>query len=292
MLSYNKGFQREVDCHNFDLDSYRNKVKKSFHIKSDYGYLLSCELVDNLQQTHQQKTDQKPQQKIQSQQSEYHNKKIVILCHGLGFAKYGSIKYMELFLRLGYSVLMYDHRNHGQSGKAFTSMGFFEQQDLKRVVDWCYEKFGPDCSIITHGESMGASTVLLHLGIDNRVKCVIADCPYSDLKLLLKHQLKQYYHLPRFLIPVESSLTYLRAGFKYQQVSPIKVVSQTEVPILFIHGKRDNFVPTSMSKQMYQAKSKNKALYLVAKARHAGSYCQNKEGYEKRVAEFLQKFMK
>jgi fermentation-respiration switch protein FrsA (DUF1100 family) len=271
MLSYAKGFQREVDCHKFDLATYQNMVKRSFHIRSDYGYLLSCELVNSPNDT---------------------GKKIAILCHGLGYARYGSIKYMDLFLKLGFSVLMYDHRNHGESGKAFTTMGFYEKYDLKRVVDWCYQRYGPDCHIITHGESMGASTVLLHLGIDNRIKCAIADCPYSDLKQLLRHQLKQYYHLPKCLIPVENKLNYLRAGFRYQQVSPIRVVSHTEIPVLFIHGKWDSFVPSSMSRQMYLLKPCNKGLYLVAKARHADSYCRNKEGYDKRVAEFLNKYMK
>lgn len=271
MLSYAKGFQREVDCRKFDLNTYQNKVKRTFHIKSDYGYLLCCELVECPEHT---------------------GKKIAILCHGLGYARYGSIKYLDLFLNLGFSVLMYDHRNHGESGKALTTMGFYEKYDLKRVVDWCYERYGPNCQIITHGESMGASTVLLHLGIDPRVKCAIADCPYSDLKQLLRHQLKHYYHLPRFLIAVENRLNYLRAGFRFQQVSPISVMSRTNTPVLFIHGKWDSFVPAGMSKQMYALKPRNKALYLVAKARHAGSYCQNKEGYEQRVADFLRQYIK
>jgi len=208
------------------------------------------------------------------------------------YAKYGSIKYIEMFQKLGFAVLIYDHRNHGESGKAFTTMGFYEKYDLKRIIDWCVEQYGPDCRILTHGESMGAATVLMHLDIDDRVMCAIADCAYSDLKLLLCHQLRQYYHLPRFLIPLESCLTYLRAGFWYRQVSPVQVIGQVNTPVLFIHGKRDNFVPASMSKQMYSVKKDHKAIYLVAGARHADSYCTNKEGYEARVCYFVQKYMK
>jgi fermentation-respiration switch protein FrsA (DUF1100 family) len=170
-------------------------------------------------------------------------------------------------------------------------MGYFEKYDLRRIVDWCCEKYGTDCRIVTHGESMGAATVLMHLEIDSRVDCVIADCGYSDLKQLLCHQLKQYYHLPCFLIPVESFITYLRAGFWYEEVSPIKVVKQTEIPILFIHGKIDNLVPADMSRQMYALKMKNKAIYLVAGARHAQSFCTNKEGYERVVNKFIQAYL-
>lgn len=274
MLSYDKGFQREVNCKKFDLKTYRSMEKQAFFIRSNYGYTLSCELVEC------------PQLKEQKE------KQVAILCHGLGYAKYGSIKYLEMFLKLGFSVLMYDHRNHGQSGKAFTSMGFYEKQDLKLVVDWCYERYGEECRVITHGESMGASTVLLHLGIDNRVRCAIADCAYSDLILLIRHQLKEYYHLPCFVIPYVSCMTYLRAGFWYKEVSPVKTICEVDTPVLFIHGKRDNLVPADMSRQMYECKRKNKAIYLVAKARHAESFCRDKTGYERRVRKFLDLYMK
>jgi fermentation-respiration switch protein FrsA (DUF1100 family) len=275
MLSYEKGFKREVTCGKFNAKAYDNGIKKAFTIYSDYGYALSCELLSP----------------DSDSSNEAKGKRIAVLCHGLGYAKYGSLKYAELFLKLGFTVLIYDHRNHGLSGKAHTSMGYYEKYDLKKVIDWCFMQYGADCKIVTHGESMGAATVLLHLGIDDRVNCVIADCAYSDLKQLLRHQLKQYYHLPRFLIPVESCITYLRAGFWYKEVSPIKIVSQTEIPILFIHGKIDNLVPARMAKQMYASKKVNKAIYLVAGAKHAESFCINREEYEKRVEGFLKVFL-
>lgn len=273
-LSCDKIFDREASQGNFDTKWYQATEKKKFKLNSDFGYCISCELLFPL----------KPE-------GSSSDKKIAILCHGLGYTKYGSLKYVDMFLRLGFTVLIYDHRNHGLSGKAHTSMGHFEKYDLKKIIDWCYERYGNDCSIVTHGESMGAATVLMHLGIDQRVKCAISDCSYSDLKQLLRHQLKQYYHLPCVLIPIESCITYLRAGFWYGEVSPIKIVAQIDTPILFIHGKIDNLVPSSMSKDMYTCKKDKKAIYLVAGARHAGSCCTNREGYEKRVKEFLTTYL-
>lgn len=266
----------EVKCKKIDSQVYNSWNRKNFHLKSMFGYVLSCELI--------KAADKKEETGAV--------KKIAILCHGLGCAKYDSIKYTEMFLKLGFTVVIYDHRNHGLSGKAFTSMGHYEKYDLKKVVDWCYANFGGNCKIVTHGESMGAATVLMHLDIDDRVSCVIADCSYSDLGLLLRHQLKTFYHLPYFLIPVVSCITYLRAGFWFYNVSPIKAIYRSEVPVLLIHGKRDNFVPTEMSKQMYACKKKNKAIYLVAKAKHAESFCVNKEGYQRRVEDFLKKYFK
>lgn len=277
MLPYGKGYQREVRCNKVNSEEYYSWDKEIFTLKSNYGYLLSCERLDGRDSIAKEKSENK--------------KKIAILCHGLGYAKYSGIKYATMFFRLGYQIIIYDHRNHGYSGKAHTSMGYYERYDLKRIVDWCMDRYGTDCEIITHGESMGAATVLLHLGIDHRIKGAIADCAYSDLTQLLCHQMKQFYHLPCCLIPVESFLTYLRAGFWFNEVSPIRVVRRSFTPVLFIHGKIDNMVPAEMTRQMYRSKKKNKAIYLVAKAKHAQSYRMNPEGYEKVVGKFLSHYV-
>ena len=268
-LSNNRIYRIGAKTGRFNETVYKNSMKKQFMILSDYGYFLSCEVLEP------EEADRIP---------------IAILCHGYSQGKYRSLMYAEIFLKLGFRVIIYDHRNHGLSGKAFTSMGYYEKYDLKKIVDWCYDTYGPDCKIITHGESMGAATSLLHLDIDNRVLCTIADCTYSDLKELLKYQLKHYYHMPIFLIPLESFITFLRAGFWYGQVSPISVVRKVDTPILFIHGKKDKYVPTEMSVKMYKAKRNNKGLYLIAGAAHAQSCVTDKNGYEKVLRRFLKKY--
>lgn len=273
-LTCDKVYQREAERGKFNAEAYQALRKTKFNLTSDYGYVISCEQLET-----------------ESAGENNPDRKIAILCHGFSYAKYGCLIYAEVYLKLGFTVIIYDHRNHGLSGKAFTSMGHFEKHDLKKVVDWCCKQYGKECTIVTHGESMGAATVLLHLGIDNRVKCAVADCAYSDLKELLRHQSKQYYHLPHFLILVESLITYLRAGFWYREVSPIKIVRQTDTPILFIHGKKDCYVPTVMSKQMYACKRGRKAIYLVAGAKHAESCFKNRSGYEKVVEKFLKTYL-
>ncbi|HHT57724.1 alpha/beta hydrolase [Herbinix luporum] len=251
-------------------ERYKKIKKKQFMVLSDYGYKLSCELLIP---------------------AYWNNKNIAILCHGFSQCKYKSLIYAEIFIKMGFAVLIYDHRNHGLSGKAYTSMGYYEKYDLKKLVDWCLKAYGSDCKIITHGESMGATTVLLHLGIDDRVICTIADCAYSDLKELLIHQLKSYYHLPKLLIPIESFITYLRAGFRYEDVSCESVIRKVKTPVLFIHGKKDSYVPAIMSKKMYKSKERNKALYLVAGAGHGKSCIVNPKGYEEKVEKFVKKYI-
>lgn len=298
-LSYDSICKTEEKRGRFNRSKYDAMHKQEFMLVSDFGYLLSCVMLMP-EPFNTANDDIKIKPDSQKDSDRYNNehkshpgsaRKIVILCHGFNGSKYASLIYAEMFLQMGYTVIIYDHRNHGLSGKAFTSMGYYERFDLKKVIDWCCRKFGEDCTIATHGESMGGATVLLHLEIDDRVKCVIADCAYSDLTQLLRHQLKRFYHFPQFLVPLESMLTYLRAGFKYKQVSPIQAVRSTNTPILFIHGKRDNYVPTRMSRQMYDAKRDRKAIYLVSQARHAQSFLINSTGYKRVVEGFLKAYL-
>lgn len=278
VIKYDKLYQREIQEGRLTEKVYQGWSKKDFIIKSRYGYDLSCQMIND---------------EISSRQFESPNTKlrIAIICHGYTCGKYSSMMYAELFLKRGITVLTYDHRNHGLSGKAHTSMGYYEKFDLQTVIDWCFETYGTNISIVAHGESMGAATVLSHLAIDGRIRCVIADCSYSDLRKQVKHLLKYRYHIPKFpFLYLARFIIRLRAGFWIDDVVPIDGAVRSNAPILFIHGLEDNFVPCSMSKEMYDAKPDRKELYLAPNARHAESCQKNREEYGQFVNDFLDKY--
>ncbi len=278
VIDYEELYQRELEEGRLTDKIYQGWDKEDFIIRSRYGYNLSCQLINN---DTSKKQVGNPSGKM----------KIAIICHGYTCGKYSSMMYADLFLKRGITVLTYDHRNHGLSGKAFTSMGYYEKFDLQTIIDWCYEEFGTNLAIVTHGESMGAATVLSHLAIDGRVRCTIADCSYSNLKKLLLHQLKKYHHLPQFpFLAIASILIKLRAGFWIDDVVPLDGAVQSNAPILFIHGLEDDYVPCSMSKDMYDAKLDKKELYLAPNAMHAQSCQKNRVEYEKVLNDFLDQY--
>lgn len=278
VIDKDKLYQREIAEGRMTEKIYQSWNRKDIVIKSRYGYDISCQIINN-----------------EISQEQFHqtsNKiKFAIICHGYTCGKFSSMMYAELFLKRGITVITYDHRNHGLSGKAYTSMGYYEKFDLQTIVDWCFEKYGTNLSIVTHGESMGAATVLTHLAIDGRVRCAISDCSYSNLNELIKHLLRHHYHLPKHpFMPVARLIIRLRAGFWIDDVVPIDGVVQSNAPILFIHGLEDNYVPCSMSKDMFDAKPDKKELYLVPNAAHAQSCQKNREEYEQVINDFLDQF--
>ena len=217
------------------------------------------------------------------------SKKAVILSHGITYTLYGSVKYMKMFMDLGFNVFIYDHRHHGRSGGKNTTFGFFEKHDLKAVTDWVEMRIGNGAKIGTHGESMGAAISLQHAAIDPRIEFVIEDCSFNCLNSLLAYRLKEDYRIPPFLVmPEVRWITRLLTGMVIKEVSPENSVKEIQAPVLFIHGEKDDFIPPVMAQALFSNKLKGpKKLYLAPDAGHAESYWNNPNKYAEEVVAFL-----
>jgi len=211
----------------------------------------------------------------------------VIITHGITFSLYGSVKYIDLFRKRGWNILLYDHRAHGRSGGHFKTYGFYEKHDLKAWTDWVGNR-GEVVAVM--GESYGAAVALQAAPLIPEVAFIVADCAFSDLPSLLKYHLKHDYHLPAFpLYHLSDLLARLRAGFSYEQVNPLTIITNQNIriPILFTHGEQDDFTPTQMSVNMYNIYPGPKRLYLSPGAGHGLAFWTHPAEYDEQVGEFL-----
>lgn len=216
--------------------------------------------------------------------------KTVIISHGFTFSRYESYKFANLFYKRGYNILLYDLRNHGESGGSNTTFGFYEKFDLKALVDCALARLPSGGTVGTVGESLGAATTLLHAAIDDRIAFAIADCPYSDLLALYRYRLRQDYHLPAFpLLPLARQIVHTLSGWWIEQASPIRYIGQVQAPVLFVHGQADTYIPPQMSIDLYNAKTRGiRMLYLAPNAGHAEALPTNLAEYDQQVETFLQ----
>ncbi len=217
------------------------------------------------------------------------SQKTVVISHGIAYNLDGSIKFLHQFRKRGFNVLIYDHRNHGNSGGGNTTFGYYEKYDLKAVVDYAVQKQGGAGRIGIHGESMGGAIALQYGAIDDRCAFIITDCTFSDLRELLEYRLNYDYHLPGVLfLPLADLFCRILAGMPLSAVSPQRDVRHLQTPVLFIHGRDDRYVPAKMSQMLYGAKTEGvRQLYLVDGARHAEAYVHDPKTYEDRVDQFL-----
>lgn len=216
--------------------------------------------------------------------------RVVIFVHGYTACSEMGWKYADIFLRRGFVCVFYDHRNHGRSDRRATTMGRLESDDLLTVYGWARERFGADAYIGFHGESMGASTVMLAAPRAAGLTFAIEDCGYSDLRAELDYVCANRYHIPRIPFIAMASLIYRAdAGVFFKDVVPRDGVAKTgDLPMLFVHGEADTFVPTEMVYENYAAKETGyKQKFTVPGAGHAESALKDPAGYDEAVGTFL-----
>lgn len=217
----------------------------------------------------------------------------VAIVHGYtGKALDMIVPAMEYY-KMGYNCLLMDCRGHGQSEGNYIGMGWHDRLDL---VDWCEEiiTWNPDAGIILYGASMGGATVMMASGeeLPANVKAIVEDCGYTSVKDEFAYQLKQIFGLPSFpVLNFASIVTKFRADYTLGGADAVSQLKKTRVPILFIHGTADTFVPFSMLDQVYQAAASEKDIFIVEGAGHGMARAVAGDAYWNKIQEFLSNYI-
>ncbi|EAV39177.1 cell surface hydrolase, membrane-bound [Oenococcus oeni ATCC BAA-1163] len=224
---------------------------------------------------------------------EENSKKVVIIAHGYKGNGETMSSYAKMFYEMGFNVLLPDDRGHGQSMGEYISFGWLDRLDYLQWLKKIIKRVGPKSEILLFGVSMGASTVEMLSGEDlpSQVKCVIADCGYSSINEEMTFLLKHHYHLPKYpFYPLVSTINHYRLGYYLGDVSSVEQLKKNKLPIFFIHGENDDYVPSYMSLENYEATTAAKELWIVNNATHAESYWLDPLEYKKRIKNFLNKY--
>lgn len=223
--------------------------------------------------------------------------KVVILTHGyLGNAKqmglFGEFYYKEL----GYNLFMPDARGHGKSEGDYYGFGWHDRLDLMDWTDLLVERLGEQTEIVYHGLSMGAATVLMASGeetLPKEVKAIIADSPYESVYQLFAYQMRRMFYLPAFpLLDSTSLLTKIKVEYSFKEASSLRSVEKTMVPIFYIHGESDTFVPTAMTQKLIDATISETESLFVPSANHGEAFVLAEDAYKQEIIAFLERFIR
>ncbi len=199
----------------------------------------------------------------------------------------------DICKKVGINLLIVEQRSHGASTDNTITFGIKERYDVAAWVDFAVEQFGKETQILLCGVSMGAATVLMASDLDlpDNVKCIVADCPYSSPKEIITHVCsKKGYPVGLFYPMIKLSARFF-GKFELTDLGAIDSVGKTNIPILFIHGDEDDFVPTQMSKRMYNVCTCQKQIEIFPEATHAMSYVVDPVRYEKIIIDFVSKYV-
>ncbi len=196
---------------------------------------------------------------------------------------------LPLALEMECNALLVDQRAHGDSEGRCLTFGLKESLDCLSWIDYAIDRFGNDTEIVLTGISMGASTVLMAAGkkLPANVKGVIADCGYTSAKEIISSVIDTMGLPVRAAYPLVRLGAKIFGGFDLEAVSAPRALESASVPVLFIHGKEDNFVPCDMSRENYSACKSEKYILAVDGAGHGLSFVVDTELYRKTVMDFL-----
>ena len=195
---------------------------------------------------------------------------------------------------LGYNILLPDLQHQGESEGPAIQMGWKDRLDVLQWMNIANEIFGDSTQMVVHGISMGGATTMMVSGEEQKpfVKCFVEDCGYTSVWDEFSHELKTSFHLPPFpLMYTTSWLCEKKYGWNFKEASSLKQVAKSQLPMLFIHGDKDTYVPTWMVYPLYEAKPEPKELWIVPGAAHAVSYQENKQEYTDRVRAFVGRYI-
>ena len=190
---------------------------------------------------------------------------------------------------LGYNILLPDLRYSGLSeGDAF-QMGWLDRKDVMQWMDVAHHIYGDSTQMVVHGISMGGATTMMVSGEPqpDYVKCFVDDCGYTSVWDQFSKELKEDFGIPAFPILYTSSwLCDLTRGWNFTEASSLEQVKKCQLPMLFIHGEKDDYVQTWMVHELYKAKPQPKEIWTVPNADHATSYKLNKQEYTPKIRNY------
>ena len=221
--------------------------------------------------------------------------KVAVLIHGYKDNCMGMMHIGYVYGQLGFNLLLPDLHAHGKSEGEGIQMGWKDREDVMRwmaIADSLFRGSSSASQMMVHGISMGAATAMCMAGLaqPSYVKGFVEDCGYTSVWEEFKGEMRSRFHLPAFpLLHTASLLCKLRFGWDFQEASPLEQVGRCHLPMLFIHGDADTYVPFSMLKPLYDAKPGVKELYVAPGSIHAYSYHDHPQAYARRLAAFVRK---
>ena len=172
-------------------------------------------------------------------------------------------------------------------------MGWLDRLDLLKWIDYLIATYG-NIKIILYGISMGAATVMMTSGenLPSNVRMVIEDCGYTSVWEEFAYELKYLFHMPAFPALYNANLiTKIRAGYSLKKASSIKQIKKSKIPILFIHGDKDKFVPFYMLDKLYDVATCPKEKLVIKDAGHAEAQWIDPQKYWHIVRKFIKRYI-
>jgi len=193
---------------------------------------------------------------------------VVVLLHGYSASKGALLPEARAFHAMGWSALLVDCYGSGGSAGRDTSIGWHEAKDAVAAVGEARRLPGGD-RVVLFGVSMGAAAALRAIAEDGvRPDRLVLEMPFDRLVNTLGHRLRSVGLPPWPLAHVLLFWGGVQQGFSPFDHNPVDYAPAAAVPVLFLHGERDERVTVAEARAVYERLPGPKELVLFPTARH------------------------
>ena len=216
---------------------------------------------------------------------------IVIFAHGVGGCKESYIGVAHKLAIKGIESIVIDSRAHGQSEGEYCTYGFYEREDISRIIDFIHMK-QPELPVGIWGSSMGGAIGLLALEKDKRLKFGLIQSTFTDLHQIVFDYKKRLLggFGSQFMVDYVLNRAGQIAHFNPKEVQPIAAVKNIEQPIIIAHGDVDINISYQYGQQLYDSlKATDKEFYLVENGGHIGLWDAGGSVFETKMIGFIER---
>jgi len=199
-------------------------------------------------------------------------RRTVLVCHGnAGNVSHRLDRAVEMQRRLGVSVLLFDYRGYGRSEGTPDEQGTY--RDARAAYRYLTEAKGiPPGALVLFGESLGAA-VAVQLALERPAGALILESAFTSIPDMARAAYP-------FLPPVGPLIR--------TRYETLVKVPKLAVPLLVLHGERDDIVPLAQGRRVFEAAGGPKRFFVIPGAGHNDTYVAGGEAYWRALAEFLE----
>ncbi len=196
----------------------------------------------------------------------------LLWCHGnAGNISHRLENIRLLNARLPIHIFIFDYRGYGQSEGQVSEEGTY--RDAEAALAYLRSRADVDPKkIVLFGRSLGAA-VAAELAIREGGLALILETPFASIREMARQAFP--------FLPVGPLLR-----IRYDVVEKVKRI---RMPLLVIHGDRDDIVPFEQGKKVFEAAQEPKEFYTIHGASHNDTYAVGGEAYFARLKGFIER---
>jgi uncharacterized protein len=173
----------------------------------------------------------------------------VLLCHGNAGNVGDRVLHARQLAAAGFDLLLFDYRGYGRSSGAPSEEGTYRDARAARAA--LLERPGVDAARVLYlGESLGGA-VAAALAVESPPTGLILQSTFTGVREMAR---EHYPFIPRALVP--------------DAYPTLRRVRDLRAPLLVLHGGRDEIVPPSHGRALYEAAPQPKRIRVLPGVGH------------------------